>query len=150
MPWGEMEQTIKDLAGCRLLFFADTCHSAAVGLAIDQDLLNERSLAGEEQGAFVFASCRARERSYEPPQLQHGLFTKAILSTLAQDGGNSDRSSPPDGKLSLKEFEFVLAERMAALHKDCKLSEPQELNFMQSRIGGDFQVFELSPIAAKN
>jgi uncharacterized caspase-like protein len=146
LPWGEIEQTIKDLAGCRLLFFADTCHSAAVELAVDQDLLNERSLAGEDRGAFVFASCRARQHSYEPAALGHGLFTMAMLDTLNQNGIQSDRSPvPPDGKLSLDEFKLVVGERMSALRDQVKLTAPQDLNYMQSRMSIDFPLFELKP-----
>jgi WD40 repeat protein len=103
---------IRDLP-CRVLVFADTCHSGGLrGLDVPLDAL--RPLYSEEAGAIVFASSLPSEVSLEDPKWQHGAFTKALLETL--NSRASDING--DGFLSVTELDHHLATRVRELTQD--------------------------------
>ena len=78
MHFSAVQQVLEQLP-CKVLLFADTCHSAGItgAKAIAADPLYE--LSSDEYGAIVFASLLSREISLEDEAWGHGAFTKAIL-----------------------------------------------------------------------
>ncbi len=96
---------------CKVLMFADTCHSAGItgAKAIVTDPIYE--LSSDEYGAIIFASSLSREISLEDEAWGHGAFTKAILETFGDQA--SDLNG--DGYLSLTELEQRVYDRVQKL-----------------------------------
>jgi WD40 repeat protein len=93
---------------CRKLVLLDTCRS---GRVIEGGLL--RRLIPLGQGPTIIAACDLHEQSYEDAQLEHGVFTQAILEALGQRFRAADRNS--DGSLTVEELYQYVARRVPEL-----------------------------------
>jgi len=102
LPWVELERIIHSTRGRRYLF-VDTCHSAN---AYHAKLGNAAFYAD----IVTFASAGVDEQALELPQLQHGLFTYAVLDGL---GGHADRNG--DELIRVSELGQYLTERTKTL-----------------------------------
>jgi WD40 repeat protein len=102
LPWVELERIINSTRGRRYLFI-DTCHSANAYYA---KLGNEAYYAD----VVAFASAGVDEQALELSQLQHGLFTYAVVDGL---GGRADRNG--DELITVKEMGRHLTEYTRAL-----------------------------------
>ena len=144
-------QVVQDLP-CKVVVFADACHSAGITgakVGFDDPL---RDLVGPETGAVLFCSSSARQISLEHADWGHGAFTKALLDSLREAG--SDRDTPPDGYLTVFELSFNIDEQVKKLtrgqqkpriHKPAtvpdfnvfRLATPDMTSFLRSPRGGD-------------
>ncbi|MGI9522548.1 MAG: Ig-like domain-containing protein [Hyphomicrobiaceae bacterium] len=102
LPWVELERIIHSTRGRRYLF-VDTCHSAN---AYHAKLGNAAFYAD----IVAFASAGVDEQALELTQLQHGLFTYAVLDGL---GGHADRNG--DELIRVSELGQYLTERTKTL-----------------------------------
>ena len=93
---------------CHKLVLLDTCRS---GRDVDGGLL--RRLIPTGQGPVIIAACDLHEQSYEDTQLQHGVFTQAILEALGQRFRAADRNS--DGSLTVQELYQYVSRRVPEL-----------------------------------
>jgi uncharacterized caspase-like protein len=100
-------------AGTKVIALFDTCYSGdAVGtraLPPDIDVVAQE-LAAAENGIVVITSSTGTELSRESKELQHGIFTSALLEAL---GGKADANR--DGYISLSELRGYLGTRVQAL-----------------------------------
>src|SRR5262249_28550064 len=103
---------IRDLP-CRVVVFADTCHSGGLR-GVDVPLDARRPLYSEEAGAIVFASSLPSEVSLEDTKWGHGAFTKALLDTLTSRASDING----DGFVSVTELDHHLATRVRELTQD--------------------------------
>jgi uncharacterized caspase-like protein len=113
LRYESMNGLIRDLP-CRVLVFADTCHSGGLRGRGDIALDALRPLYSEEAGAIVFASSLPSEVSLEDPKWQHGAFTKSLLDTLNSPASDING----DGFLSVTELDHHLATRVRQLTQD--------------------------------
>ena len=71
---GDEIVSVLDAPGNRLVFI-DACHAGGV----DNDRMIRKLM---DTNAFVFASSRGNELSYELPELGHGVFTYSVIDAL--------------------------------------------------------------------
>ena len=102
LPWVELERIIHSSRGRRYLFI-DTCHSANAYYA-------KLGNAAYYADIVAFASAGVDEQALELPQLQHGLFTYAVVDGL---GGDADRNG--DDLIRVSELGRYLTERTKTL-----------------------------------
>ncbi len=69
-----------------ILLLLDTCESGAADEAFANDVFGALRLFGEESGIYVLASAAASQTAAERSDLQHGVFTAALLDQLACKG----------------------------------------------------------------
>ena len=110
LHYNNLNGLIHDLP-CRVLVFADTCHSGGLRGLGDIPLDALRPSYSEEAGAIVFASSLPSEVSLEDAAWKHGAFTKAILDTL----NNRKSDLDGDGFVSMTELDYHLATRVKEL-----------------------------------
>lgn len=111
VPYNDIMKAVQDLP-CKVLVFADTCHSGGITGAkgIDDPL---RDLVAAETGAILFCSSTPREVSHEHADWGHGAFTKALLDSIRDP--NSDIDDPQDRHLSVTELDGNLTRRVKKL-----------------------------------
>lgn len=108
IPYTDINLALKDMP-CRVLLFADTCHSGGIRGAKDVSNLDPwRELATAEVGTIVFASSQPRELSLEDPAWEHGAFTKAFLEIMVDPKSDLDQN----GYLSVTEIDHLLSRRV--------------------------------------
>ena len=112
VPYSEIENTVKNIAG-KVLFFADTCRSGDImgarrGPPDIQGIVNE--LASAENGAVVFASSTGNQYSQEHPKWENGAFTEALV-----EGLNGARAE--GGRVTINLLAFHISERVKELTK---------------------------------
>ena len=111
------EELFEGLArvNCRKVVLLDACHS---GQAAEANLL--RRAAPNGQGPFVIAACDQSELSYEHPNLNHGVFTYAVLDALGDGFRLADRDS--DGVLTAEELFDYASVQVPSLVKQLNLN----------------------------
>jgi WD40 repeat protein len=102
LPWVELERIVHSTRGRRYLFI-DTCHSANA-------YYSKLGNAAYYADIVAFASAGVDEQALELPQLQHGLFTYAVLDGL---GGHADHNG--DELIRVSELARYLTERTKTL-----------------------------------
>jgi len=115
------DEIFKKLADCpaRKVVLIDACHS---GNAASAGVIRRLVPAG--QGPVVIAACDQAEKSYEDPQIRHGLFTKAVLEALGERLADADLSG--DRKLDPQElYDYVTGRLPRLLKASGKSSESQ-------------------------
>ncbi len=97
------------LAGvnCRKVVLLDVCHA---GQALEQNAVR-RFLPGDH-GPLVLAACDANEKSFEPAEVKHGLFTAALLEAVGPD-----RRAYKDGALTARGLSDYVKERVPELRR---------------------------------
>lgn len=88
-------------------------------------------------GTVVLASSGSEQFASELPKLGHGLFTYALLQAIE---GHADGGKPPDGKITIKEIEAYINDRVPELTKQFRGSAQYPNSYT---IGHDF------PLAVK-
>jgi WD40 repeat protein len=115
------DEIFKRLADCpaRKVVLIDACHS---GNATSEGVIRRLVPAG--QGPVVIAACDQAERSYEDPDVKHGLFTKAVLEALGDQLAIADGND--DKKLDPQElYDYVTGRLPRLLKASGKSSESQ-------------------------
>lgn len=112
VPYSEIENTVKNIAG-KVLFFVDTCRSGDLmggrrGPPDIQRIVNE--LASAENGAVVFASSTGNQYSQEDLKWENGAFTEALV-----EGLNGARAE--GGRVTINLLAFHISERVKDLTK---------------------------------
>ncbi|WP_236621382.1 caspase family protein [Rhodopirellula sallentina] len=114
LPYRAIEQLIQDLP-CKVLLFADTCHSgAATGAVGATRAFGEEpwsEIVTDEIGAVLFASSKPRQLSIESDLWGHGAFTRAILDGMQDESSDVDG----DGFINLIELDQQISNRVQKL-----------------------------------
>lgn len=101
----------------KTIAFVDTCQS---GNALGNDILASdlngvvNDLSATENGVIVFTSSTSSQPSMELSSIKNGVFTHTILEGL-RDGGTIDRYFTQDGKLTFKELDLHISNRVRKL-----------------------------------
>ncbi|RYG33569.1 hypothetical protein EON81_17855, partial [bacterium] len=101
----ELRAALAAIPAGKQVVVLDTCHSGAVS---DTLIAADRSISGEYQrayeaikdttGTWLLAGAAADQKSYESPNVDHGMLTYALLETI--DKGSSDGlRKTPSGEL---------------------------------------------------
>jgi WD40 repeat protein len=111
LAWTEVTQRLAagSKRGRRVLVLLDACHSGSA--ATNDDLV--RTLKEANAGVAVFASSKGSELSRERSDIQHGVFTAALLDLLRAP-------SAPDGEpplLTLFDLAYLLRRKVAEMTK---------------------------------
>src|SRR6201995_1899398 len=80
------------------ILLTDACHSGAISPDDTENLNN--SLEKLNPSLFSMTASRARESSFESPELEHGVFTYFVVQGM---GGAADLS-PRDGRVTADEL----------------------------------------------
>jgi uncharacterized caspase-like protein len=113
IPWPVVMQGLTDTQG-KAVIFIDTCHAG--GSRKDTDLITlYKSRSEDFMGVFTFVASDTNGVSIEKPELQHGVFTRAVLDGLLK--GEADKV-PIDGKISSDELGLFIKLRVAQLADD--------------------------------
>ncbi len=95
---------------CKILLFADTCHSGSTrGAKSIRDPWAD--VVSSEIGAILFASSTPQEESIERSEWGHGAFTLAFLEAMAKK--RADHTG--DGYISVPELDLSISERVREL-----------------------------------
>jgi uncharacterized caspase-like protein len=107
--WSEIQQTIENTQGKRLLFI-DTCHA---GGAIKPSVLKNAA----NENIIVIAATDYNSVAQEVPKLKHGVFAYALLEGLQ---GKADFGA--NQRISIKELDTYISNRVPSLTDN--LQEP--------------------------
>jgi len=119
LPMREINLAIQEtLLAERVIIFADTCHSAAIGGRIGRSVADRaaevnrylQDLSQARSGIALLTSAEANEVSREGPQWGdgHGVFTHYLLKGMLGDADGF--GGPKDGKVTIGElFDYVQA-----------------------------------------
>jgi tetratricopeptide (TPR) repeat protein len=118
---------LRSLPARRVVLFLDACHAAG----LEGDTSEATPLSGEPYGRFLsdlrsnyclFASCGAKQRSYEDLDLEAGIFGYYLAEGLA---GSADaaKTGNGDGVVQLRELADYVE---AAVDKRCGSSIPHD------------------------
>jgi WD40 repeat protein len=137
---GELKTLLAELLPQKQIILLDACQSGgAVDAFASRGAEREKAIIqlGRSTGIFVLASAGSTQFATEFVKLGHGVFTYAILETL---NGKSD-SIITDGKLTIKELEAYLSERVPELTQMHKGTQQWPTSFSR---GQDFplRIFE--------
>ncbi|MCM2369320.1 caspase family protein [Aporhodopirellula aestuarii] len=114
LPYSEIVQLIQDLP-CKVLLFADTCHSGAAtgALGATRSFGDEpwSDIVSDEIGAVLFASSMPRQLSMESDIWGHGAFTRAIIDGMTETSSDIDG----DGYINLIELDQQISNRVQKL-----------------------------------
>jgi hypothetical protein len=104
--------------------FVDSCHSGALAStpAFGRGAVSSDDLSFEvkNSGVYLLASSGASQHSFESSAWQHGAFTTALLSSLA------DQQQARDGLIHFDVLTYLVPLRVGALMKEIGLSENAE------------------------
>jgi eukaryotic-like serine/threonine-protein kinase len=100
--------------GTSVVILLDCCHSgAAVPSAVDGRPLDNRAIEGafghDTSARVVIAACRATEESFELDELEHGIFTSALIEAL--EGGAVDH----EGRITVPAVYQLVAHRLRTM-----------------------------------
>lgn len=111
LPWTDVVQRLRQLSekSKRVVVLLDACHSGSA--ATNEDLV--KALLSANAGVIVFASSKGSEVSLESPELEHGVFTKALLEAL-------EGKAAPAGEKGITVLDFLsyVSRRVKALTTD--------------------------------
>ncbi|TWU08535.1 Caspase domain protein [Stieleria varia] len=109
LSYTEIERMVQEMP-CKILLFADTCHSGSTrGAKSLRDPWAD--LVSSEVGAIMFASSTVQEESLERDEWGHGAFTYAFLEAMRK----KETDQTGDGYISITELELSIAERVREL-----------------------------------
>lgn len=117
------------------LLVLDACHSggALESFALQGSADEHVPLPlGKNSGITVLAAAGTEQPATEFKQLGHGVFTYALINGL---GGEADRGSSPDGKITVRELEAYLNEQVPELIKHYRGKAQSPNSFVR---GSDF------------
>jgi WD40 repeat protein len=114
VAFSDIKASVQGIAG-KVVFFVDTCHAGNVLGGTPRDLAQDinkfvNELTSAENGAVVFTSSSGKQVSLEKPELQNGVFTKALLEGLS---GQADYNRT--GKITINMLDLYISERVKKL-----------------------------------
>lgn len=138
----------------RAMFFLDACHSGAVDLKSDRDVvddMDEREIEtffAEAEHKVCFAACKFSQKSISTPMLKHGVWTHQLLRALRGE----ERKALSKGKyLTARSLQDFLAATVPIAAKAARSDQPKQTPVMYGSLTSDFEVADLTAlISAKS
>jgi uncharacterized caspase-like protein len=131
----ELKEWFKQIPAQKQLVVLDACQA---GGAVDTFALRgaaeQKAMAqlARSTGIVILASSGTEQFASEFRKLGHGLFTYALLQALA---GQADGGNPPDKKITVKEVEAYINDRVPALTHQYRGSVQYPTSYA---VGNDF------------
>jgi hypothetical protein len=110
-----LKQWLKQIPAQKQVIILDACQAGgAVETFALRGAAEQKAIAqlARSTGTVVLASSGSEQFASELPELGHGLFTYALLQAIA---GHADGGKPPDGKITIKEIEAYINDRVPEL-----------------------------------
>jgi WD40 repeat protein len=108
VPWEEIQRAMQSSLGRRILL-VDTCYSES---AFNSRLIKD----AEDSNIIVMSSTDAATLAQEIAELEHGVFTYALLSGI---GGEAD--SFKDGKVTMTELNAFVSNAVPSITKNAQI-----------------------------
>jgi len=137
LPASLLRSWAKAVPAQKSLFILDACQS---GGALEQFAMRgaaeEKALfqLARSAGTVVLAAAGSEQTAGEAKALGHGVFTYALLEGLS---GKADGGARPDGKVTVKELEAYLGERVPELTREHRGQAQYPQGFA---VGQDFPI----------
>ena len=136
----QLKEWLKKIPAQKQVVILDACQAGgAVETFALRGAAEQKAIAqlARSTGTVVLASSGSQQFASELPKLGHGLFTYALLQAIS---GLADGGKPPDGKITIKEIEAYINDRVPELTKQFRGSAQYPSSYT---IGHDF------PLAVK-
>lgn len=111
----QLKEWFKQIPSQKQVIILDACQAGgAVETFALRGAAEQKAIAqlARSTGTVVLASSGSKQFASELPELGHGLFTYALLQAIA---GHADGGKPPDGKITIKEIEAYINDRVPEL-----------------------------------
>jgi len=111
----QLKEWLKQIPAQKQVIILDACQAGgAVETFALRGAAEQKAIAqlARSTGTVVLASSGSEQFASELPKLGHGLFTYALLQAIA---GHADGGKPPDGKITIKEIEAYINDRVPEL-----------------------------------
>ncbi|RYG42896.1 hypothetical protein EON79_18025, partial [bacterium] len=144
----ELRLALAAIPAGKQVVILDTCHSGAASTNL---LAADRSVSGEYQrayeaikdttGTWLLAGAAADQKSYESPNVDHGMLTYALLETI--DKGSSDGlRKTPSGELfvDVERWLTYAANRVESLKNEVGIKGVQRPEFKRATRGETFDI----------
>lgn len=140
----EVFAALKECAASRKLFLVDACQNDPLSeisrsrSTVDLDSVTRPQTENVPEGIIALFSCKAGQKSFELPELGHGVFFHHLLEGWK---GKADRNA--DGKLTYREL-AEYTETTTAEFADRKLGALQT-PLLKTEFSGEWVLRELAP-----
>lgn len=131
----QLKEWLKQIPAQKQVIILDACQAGgAVETFALRGAAEQKAIAqlARSTGTVVLASSGSEQFASELPELGHGLFTYALLQAIA---GHADGGKPPDGKITIKEIEAYINDRVPELTQQFRGSAQYPNSYT---IGHDF------------
>jgi WD40 repeat protein len=131
----QLKEWLKRIPAQKQVIILDACQAGGVVEAFAfRGAAEQKAIAqlARSTGTVVLASSGSEQFASELPKLGHGLFTYALLQAIA---GYADGGDPPDGKITIKEIEAYISDRVPELTQQYRGSAQYPNSYT---IGHDF------------
>jgi len=131
----QLKKWLKQIPAQKQVIILDACQAGgAVETFAFRGAAEQKAIAqlARSTGIVVLASSGSEQFAAELPKLGHGLFTYALLQAIA---GQADGGEPPDGKITIKEIEAYISDRVPELTQQFRGSAQYPNSYT---IGHDF------------
>ncbi len=111
----QLKEWLKQIPAQKQVIILDACQAGgAVETFALRGAAEQKAIAqlARSTGTVVLASSGSEQFASELPELGHGLFTYALLQAIA---GHADGGKTPDGKITIKEIEAYINDRVPEL-----------------------------------
>ena len=111
----QLKEWLKQIPAQKQVVILDACQAGgAVETFALRGAAEQKAIAqlARSTGTVILASSGSEQFASELPKLGHGLFTYALLQAIA---GHADGGEPPDGKITIKEIEAYISDRVPEL-----------------------------------
>jgi hypothetical protein len=133
----------------RAMFFLDACHSGAVDLKSDRDVVDDmdekeiEKFFAEAEHKVCFAACKFSQKSISTPMLKHGVWTHQLLRALRGE----ERKALSKGKyLTARSLQDFLATTVPIAAKAARSDQPKQTPVMYGSLTSDFEVADLTAL----
>lgn len=131
----QLKEWLKQIPAQKQVIILDACQAGgAVETFALRGAAEQKAIAqlARSTGTVVLASSGSEQFASELPELGHGLFTYALLQAIS---GHADGGKPPDGKITIKEIEAYINDRVPELTQQFRGSTQYPNSYT---IGHDF------------
>lgn len=131
----QLKEWLKQIPAQKQVIILDACQAGgAVETFALRGAAEQKAIAqlARSTGTVVLASSGSEQFAAELPKLGHGLFTYALLQAIA---GQADGGEPQDGKITIKEIEAYINDRVPELTQQFRGSAQYPNSYT---IGHDF------------
>jgi len=131
----QLKEWIKQIPAQKQVIILDACQAGgAVEAFALRGAAEQKAIAqlARSTGTVVLASSGSEQFASEVTKLGHGLFTYALLQALS---GQADGGDPSDGKITIKEVEAYISDRVPELTQQFRGSAQYPNSYT---IGHDF------------